>query len=306
MQACAQIATGDVESQQLTALVLDIVVAVVAVFDGLSFGALTPFLLVAISAAFAAAAAIEMVIASKYLDSDNIAALSCLMFQNLANLPLTVDGLQQAYTNASCLTSDQQAIATALSAVLDNAAYAEQILTQFLNVNGEAYTNGLGELYTPDCGCDTGSWCWTMTPANFAGWFFGQKVYINDCATIATTVDEFGQITGGYWQMTNNAFGGDGAVCVEMNLNLPAGTTLTAMTITGAGAGMNASVIEINGTQASCHTGGSSEAQFTGGSYTGALNIKCMDGYNGPAGHSITSIIFSGTGINPFALCDNC
>lgn len=311
MNACVQVIERQATGNSLGAIVLGVVAAVIGIANVFAAGTLTAFFLAAVAAALAAAAEVEGIIAAKYQDQDNIDAMVCLMLGNLQNVAVTLENFQQAYTGADCLTADQQAIASVLTTMLQNPAYAQEIFDQFNNINGEAYQAALGGLVNPTCLCSGDTWCFDIKPSTWEGWEYVDRWHQNECAVPTAAHGTLnGTVSNDAWVAAVS--GGFSGVSLAILVNLPEGTAITSANMYYSNAGTGDWSIKECAVNTTRHCGSTFTPSPVGvsvsaeGLATIYAIIDTKAGYPTVNSLKINSIRVRGTGRNPFAPCDNC
>jgi len=304
-----QVATNQITAQNLTAGALLIAGGLLLIFDVVTLGAATPWCLAITGAALALYTEIAAVDPAIFNDTDNRAALACLALANLANRAVSLADFQAAFTGADCLTSDQQTMAAIFTSMLQSIPTADKLFTYFVQAAGDANGAAQGGLLTADCGCDGTTWCYDIFPSNSRGVVVINPVQWGNMYTLG--VYGFGEVdaVNDRWNMTLDI--GNPSVSLKATFYIPAGCTLTEIGYGyNSGSGTRIGGMYRNGTisEGAGISWPNGFTAFTPISVTGSVEFRCYISNNtgSDASGYVTHIHLEGTGVNPFAPCDNC
>lgn len=303
-------------AQTIIAIALGIASAVLIFFDILTFGALTPLMIAVAAAALEAITALQAIAASAFLDQDNIDALSCLMLGNLQNAPVSLESFGLAYTNAECLTADQQAIASAFTQMLQSVANRDQEYQYFLAALAQANAVAQSGGTLASCICGAATWYYELPMDVWLERATSIPVHGGNGGAVAKRLQCINIGTGGWgnlmsWHGNPISPAGDNySIGLRFEFFVPAGSTLDEVRIWGQNGGSNppdtANIRVNDGTYINGVTGPSYDWVMA---WTGEESGQCSfevgvqtGGYY--VGDWIYRVRLSGTGANPFASCD--
>lgn len=248
-------------------------------------------------AVIALAETIATTSAGIWIDSDNRAALACLLLANLANTAVSMENFQTAFDHADCLTADQQTMAGILTQILTYPAQQAQMYAAFLANIAEVNSAAQSAALDVACGCE-GSWSfsWDFSLGNYGIW---------------NAI--FGTVLSGGLQCGENVDGWPSIGRVDASFYMPDGSEVTQIDVyyqfptsgyswqarfAYAGYGGASNTVS---NPASCPVAFTSN---TPGSGSKSWSIYATAGGTG-GDMLITGIKFTGTGASPFGLCNN-
>lgn len=320
-QAAHDVSTGAVDPLNLLAAVASLIGALLAIaVEVVGAPVLFPLIAASIAAAIWAAAEIDAIIADYWLDGDNQAALACLMLANLANSAVTLENFQHAFDHAECLTSVQQSMAAVLAQMLSYPAQKAQLYAGFLA--NEAVVNSAAQSDALDaaCGCSNDTWthCLDLTKWFGQSAFYPDYIDVPGCTNpgyVPTHGGQLGVLGGSPAWETQPTTGVVNDLSRRFSIYIPSNATLTDLFASWDRADSSntdsvTKVVRVSGHSPACvHvSGGLGSVGISGMSESGITLIVDVQFFcnNNQVPTYITQIELSGTGVNPFAACNNC
>lgn len=290
--------SGQMTLQNIAAVTLGLAATIIGIFiTGVSVGALTALGMAIAAAGLAIASELISIGAAKFEDEDTRAAMACLLFQNLMNQPVSLAAMQEAFSRADCLTGDEQEVAGVLNNLLNDPAQGEKMYDAFVALMGDASSAALLGVLGASCVCDAATWCNLWDFANgLQGW-----TIIN--GTLETTGIEYAQNTVTIYASDDCSTADWGAVA-QYEIYIPEGVEVTQILVDFTTAySTHWSQVWVDGT-CNFSSGSVHAVSIMSGFHT--VIIAAQDNSGGVGQITINSTEWSGTGLNPFALCDNC
>jgi hypothetical protein len=310
LRAALDICNDEVDAFNLGAIVLTIVTIVLVAVAIISAGSLVALSMVLVSALLELSAQVHSIACTAYEDEDNKDALTCMMFQNLMNQPVTLAGFQRAFDyEAGCEATEVEEIADLFSSMLQSPAYAQRLFDGFLNVLGEAQSAALQGATIASCICAAATWeyLFNFQERGQLNWYptvdhqrpeDDPSVFVEGCG--------FQNITNSYYYYDCSASLALGASCT-FDFFIPDGCEITYIRFEvesqypGAG-----TVLWVDG---SCYSLGNAAPifDFTSSPIVEGKHTITAFVWSAAAASShrnMKGVFMSGNGNNPFGACD--
>jgi len=253
--AAYKICNGEATAFNFGGIVLGLVTAILVRVTIISAGSLTAIAMLVMAALFEIIGQVQSLTCNLYLDSDIRDALTCIVYGNLMNQPVTLAGFQHAFDhNPDCTDSDAGDVADVLASMLQSPAYKQRLFNAFLNVLGEAQSAALQGATITSCICVPETWSSLL---NFAADGMGIVEIItvlNEPALYVAGCGVKQNGNSGSWTdcaFSNGAYG----VAVEFTFFVPAGTTVNEIRMFATAQSSPDSLTIVDGSCANWSTG---------------------------------------------------